>query len=171
MALWNKLQTELDRFGRVAQSAFDEGKARLEIMRVRQLADKAAQALGYAVHNARKSGGELDADSYARLSSTLAAHEAEVERLEAQLEAAKASRTEAEPASSTGAAGTPGDVPPAGASPDAPSPQSGIDPAMGDMGGRPSSGSAGESSSPSTSGSHGTVYPPYSGPSGTSGPY
>ena len=169
MALWNKLQTELDRFGRVAQSAFDEGKARLEIMRVRQLADKAAQALGYAVFNARKAGGQdLDAESYARLSSTLAAHEAEAERLEAQLEAAKAARAEttaettaqgpdaASDATSSAAGGT----------------ASGVDPAMGDSG-SPSTGtgSMGDSGSPSTSGSHGTVNPPYSGPPGSSAPY
>ena len=111
MALWNKLQTELDRFGRAAQSAFDEGKARLEIMRVRQLADKAAQALGYAVYNARKSGGgDLDADSYARLTSTLAAHEAEAQRLEAQMEEARAARAEA-----TGATGDAGDASTGGA--------------------------------------------------------
>ncbi|HEY0971727.1 MAG TPA: hypothetical protein VGE02_12230 [Gemmatimonadales bacterium] len=87
MALWDKLKTELDRAGRAAQTAFDEGKVRLELLRLRQLADKAAQALGYAVHNARRAGGELDQESYARLSSTLAAHEAEISRLEAQLAA------------------------------------------------------------------------------------
>jgi hypothetical protein len=187
MALWNKLQNELDRFGRVAQSAFDEGKARLEIMRVRQLADKAAQALGYAVYNARKGGGELDAESHARLTSTLAAHEAEAERLEAQLEAAKAARAESatdtggtppEPGTggteggSAGASGTTGSTGSTGSTG-----TGGVDPAMGDSGASSSgtgaygsaSGSAGGSAS--TSGSHGTVNPPYSGPSGSSGPY
>ena len=154
MALWNKLQTELDRFGRVAQSAFDEGKARLEIMRVRQLADRAAQALGYAVYNARKGGGELDDESYARLSSTLAAHEAEAQRLEAQLEAAKSARADA-----TGEGGTTGTM-----GGDAGATAGGVDPAMGDTGGAAGTTSGG--SSASTSGSHGTVNPPYSGPTG-----
>ena len=154
MALWNKLQTELDRFGRVAQSAFDEGKARLEIMRVRQLADRAAQALGYAVYNARKGGGELDDESYARLSSTLAAHEAEAQRLEAQLEAAKSARADA-----TGEGGTTGTM-----GSDAGATAGGVDPAMGDTGGAAGTTSGG--SSASTSGSHGTVNPPYSGPTG-----
>ena len=86
MPLWDKLKTELDRAGRAAQTAFDEGKVRLEVLRVRQLADKAAQALGYSVYRARQSGQELDAETYARLSSTLAAHEAEVQRLEAEAE-------------------------------------------------------------------------------------
>ncbi len=87
MALWDKLKTELDRAGRAAQTAFDEGKVRLELLRLRQLADKAAQALGYALYNARKTGGQLDEESYTRLSSTLAAHEAEIARLEAQIAA------------------------------------------------------------------------------------
>ena len=85
MAIWDKLKHELDRAGKAAQDALDEGKIRLEAFRVRQLADKAAQALGYAVFRAKQSGGELDADTYARLSATLAAHEAEAARLEAQM--------------------------------------------------------------------------------------
>jgi len=85
MPLWDKVKTELDRAGKVAQTAIDEGKVRLEAFRVRQLADKAAQALGYAVYRARLQNKELDADTYARLSSTLAGHEAEATRYEAQL--------------------------------------------------------------------------------------
>ena len=85
MALWTKLRTELDRAGRVAQNAFDEGRLRLEAMRARQLADRAAQALGYAVYRARVEGREIDVDLYASLSATLAAHEAEVASLEAKL--------------------------------------------------------------------------------------
>ncbi len=79
MALFDKLKEELDRAGRAAQGAFDEGKIRLEAFRTRQLADKAAQALGYAVFRAKQSGNEVDADTYARLSATLATHDAESE--------------------------------------------------------------------------------------------
>ena len=85
MALWDKVKTELDRAGRAAQTALDEGRLRLEAFRSRQLADKAAQALGYAVYRARKEGGELDTDSYARLSSAIAGHEADVARYETQM--------------------------------------------------------------------------------------
>jgi hypothetical protein len=85
MAIWDKLKTELDRAGKAAQSALDEGKVRLEAFRTRQLADKAAQALGYAVYRAKQSGVELDPESYARLSATLATHETEASRLEEQL--------------------------------------------------------------------------------------
>ena len=85
MPLWDKVRQELDRAGRAAQGAIDEGKLRLEVIRARQLADRAAQALGYAVYRARSAGQELDADSYARLSGALGAHEADVARLEASI--------------------------------------------------------------------------------------
>ena len=85
MAIWDKLKNELDRAGKAAQNAIDEGKVRLEAFRTRQLADKAAQALGYAVFRAKQSGNELDPETDARLSATLATHEAEATRLEQQL--------------------------------------------------------------------------------------
>lgn len=86
MPLWNRVKQELDRAGKVAQDALDEGRIRLEAFRSRQLADKAAQALGYALYRARAGGGDLDADSYERLRATLARHETEANRLETTLE-------------------------------------------------------------------------------------
>jgi hypothetical protein len=86
MALLDKLKEELDKAGRAAQGALDEGKIRLEAFRTRQLADKAAQALGYAVFRARQSGGDVDSDTYTRLSATLATHDAEAAKYEGQLE-------------------------------------------------------------------------------------
>ncbi len=86
MALFDKLKEELDRAGKAAQGAFDEGKIRLEAFRTRQLADKAAQALGYAVFRAKQSGGEVDQDTYSRLTATLATHDAEAARYEAELD-------------------------------------------------------------------------------------
>jgi hypothetical protein len=86
MALFDKLKEELDRAGKAAQGAFDEGKIRLEAFRTRQLADKAAQALGYAVFRAKQGGSEVDADTYSRLSATLATHDAEAARYEGELD-------------------------------------------------------------------------------------
>jgi len=156
MALWDKLKTELDRAGRVAQSAFDEGKARLEIVRVRQLADRAAQALGYAVYNARKNGGDLDGETYQRLSTTLAAHEAEAQRLEAQMEAAKADRGE-----SMGGSGADTSTPP-------PATDS-VDPAMGDSGHTPGGSTGSTGSTGGSTGGSGGYGGPYSGPGSTGG--
>ena len=103
MALWDKLRVELNRAGEVAQDALDEGKNRLEEFRARQRADKAAQALGYAVFHARQAGREVDTDAYARLSSELAAAEAEVRRHQEEL----ASRT-GRRGTTPGTPGTPG---------------------------------------------------------------
>ena len=82
MAIWDKLKTELDRAGKAAAGAIDEGKTRLEAFRARQLADKAAQSLGYAVFRAKQSGQDVDWTTLQRLVNALAEKEAEVERLE-----------------------------------------------------------------------------------------
>ena len=88
MAFIDKLKTELDRAGKAAQEALDDGKTRLDAFRSRQLADKAAQALGYAVFRAKKGGAtDLDAETYGRLSTTLTTHDSEAARLEAEIEA------------------------------------------------------------------------------------
>ena len=85
MGLLDKLKTEIKSAGQAAKGAIDEGKVRIEIFRVRQSADAAAQALGYAVHRARKESRELDADTLARLDEAVAKHEAEAVRLEGEL--------------------------------------------------------------------------------------
>ncbi|HEV7593563.1 MAG TPA: hypothetical protein VGO33_01100 [Gemmatimonadaceae bacterium] len=86
MALLDRLKQELDRAGKAAQDAFDDGKTRLEAFRTRQLADKAAQSLGYAVYRAKKSGRDLDAATFDRLAATLETHDTEAARLEAEIE-------------------------------------------------------------------------------------
>src|SRR5438270_10895399 len=85
MALLDRLKQELDRAGKAAQDAFDDGKTRLEAFRTRQLADKAAQSLGYAVYRARKSGSDLDAATYERLRGPLETHDSEAATLEAEI--------------------------------------------------------------------------------------
>ena len=115
MGILDKLQTELGRAGKAAQDAIDEGRLRLEIFRVRQLADKAAQALGYAVYRARAKGEELDAAAWDRLSATLREHEAEATRLDAELHKVKESTPPADATPSgaqTGGEATSEDAPP-----------------------------------------------------------
>ena len=85
MALWDKLKQELDHAGKVAQSALDEGRVRLEAFRSRQQADKDAQALGYAVYRAKHAGQELEADTWQRLATQLEKHESEALKHEATL--------------------------------------------------------------------------------------
>ena len=115
MALWDKVRQELDRAGKAAQGALDEGKLRLEAFRARQLADKAAQALGYAVYRARAAGVELQPDSLERLCDTLAACKAEAARYEEQLRAATGRRegaSEEDDASRTSSPYPPAEPPP-----------------------------------------------------------
>ena len=83
--LWDKLKNELDKAGKVAQEALDEGKLRIELFRVRQSADRTAAALGYAVYRARKESREPDPDTYANLIKTLGEQDAEMTRIEAEL--------------------------------------------------------------------------------------
>ena len=108
MALLDRLKQELDRAGKVAQDAFDDGKTRLEAFRTRQLADKAAQALGYAVYRSKKSGGDLDAATYDRLKATLETHDTDAARLEAEIELRRqqASTTRASSSSASGSGGS-----------------------------------------------------------------
>ncbi|MGH7652513.1 MAG: hypothetical protein ACREMS_11810 [Gemmatimonadaceae bacterium] len=107
MALLDRLKQELDRAGKAAQDAFDDGKTRLEAFRTRQLADKAAQALGYAVFRAKKGGRDLDAATYDRLSGTLDTHDTEAARLEAEIELRRQQPAASRPSStSTGDTGS-----------------------------------------------------------------
>ncbi len=98
MALLDRLKQELDRAGKVAQDAFDDGKTRLEAFRTRQLADKAAQALGYAVFRSKQGGGDLDAATYDRLKATLETHDSEAAKLEAEIELKRQQPSAAPPA-------------------------------------------------------------------------
>jgi len=92
MALWDRVRTELDRAGRVAQQAFDEGRLRLEMLRARRQADGAAQKLGYAVYKARTESRQLSDDEYAALARAIESAEAEVERYRRLIEEATARR-------------------------------------------------------------------------------
>ncbi|MGQ0650040.1 MAG: hypothetical protein ACT4P7_21025 [Gemmatimonadaceae bacterium] len=89
MPLWDKLRSELDSAGRKAQRTIDEGRLRLEGMRARQYADRAAQALGYAVHKDHAGLQALDETARARLLVALTERLNEVAKLEEQLKAAR----------------------------------------------------------------------------------
>jgi hypothetical protein len=104
MALLDRLKQELDRAGKVAQDAFDDGKNRLEAFRLRQLADKAAQSLGYAVYRAKKGGAELDAATYDRLRATLETHDTEAAKLEAEIELKRQEPAPSRPSSTASSA-------------------------------------------------------------------
>lgn len=92
MALLDKLRQELDRAGRSAQRALDEGRLRLDLFRARQSLDRFAQRFGYAVYRARKAGGDLPPEEYTAHMNNLTAADAEVTRLEKLIEEAAKER-------------------------------------------------------------------------------
>jgi len=90
MALLDRLRQELDRAGKSAQRALDEGRLRLDLYRARQSVDRFAQRFGYAAYRAKKGGVELSTEELAAHMGNMAAAEAEVTRLETLVaEAAK----------------------------------------------------------------------------------
>lgn len=123
MPLWDKLKQGIDKAGKAAQDVFDEGKLRLDAYRAREQADKAAEALGYALFRAAEAGGELDADARQRLMAALRARDEEARRLETELAAERARNAQNGATGSFDAATAPSGASPAQPSatpPDAP---------------------------------------------------
>jgi hypothetical protein len=94
MALIDRLRQELDRAGRQASRAIDEGKMRLELYRAKQSVDRFAQRFGYAVFRAKQAGTELPPEELTAHMNNLVAAEAEVKRLETLIEEATKERNE-----------------------------------------------------------------------------
>jgi hypothetical protein len=94
MALLDKLRQELDRAGRQASRAFDEGRLRLELYRAKQSVDRFARRFGYAVFRAKQAGAELPPEELAAHMANMTAAEAEVTRLETLIAEAARERKE-----------------------------------------------------------------------------
>jgi hypothetical protein len=124
--LLDRLNRELEAFGRRAQEVFDESRARLELMRLRNLRDGAARDLGYLFYQRERESAELE---QGRLDAALFKMDDlkhEIDRVQMQLaeekarKDAEASAARAEAAATaaaepdaTGTAEPPGDAPPA----------------------------------------------------------
>src|SRR5438270_11908591 len=93
MPLLDRLREELDRAGRSAQRALDEGRIRLDLFRARQSVDRFAQRFGYATYRAKKAGIDMPPEELAAHMSNLTAAEAEVTRLETMVAQASQQRT------------------------------------------------------------------------------
>jgi len=110
--LLDRLNHELEAFGRKAQAALDEGKLQIEQMRVRRKRDLTARDLGLLVHR-KERGGQVEPRRVDALLLRLDDLEAELGRLERQ--GAEARRpTSSSPAAEPPqpAAGTPTAEPP-----------------------------------------------------------
>lgn len=90
MVLWDKLRDGIDKAGKAAQDVFDEGKLRIEAYRAREVADKAAQKLGYAFFRAAEAGTGLDAASHNSLVEALRVADTNARSKEDELARARA---------------------------------------------------------------------------------
>ncbi|MBI1723350.1 MAG: hypothetical protein HYR48_05520 [Gemmatimonadetes bacterium] len=100
MSLMDRITAGLDQIGRKANQALDEGKLRMDLLRVRRRKDNAARDLGYLTY--RQSKGAVPAEGEAEgLLRRIAEAEAEIERLEARVREVRAGSK------------PPGDTPPA----------------------------------------------------------
>lgn len=88
--LFDRLNQELEAFGKKAQAALDEGKLQIELLRFRRRQDRAARDLGLLVHR-RERGGETEARRFDALLLRLDDLQAEVSRLEKQIADARRS--------------------------------------------------------------------------------
>lgn len=86
--LFDRLNQELEAFGKKAQAALDEGKLQIELLRLRRRLDSAARDLGLLVHR-RERGGETEARRFDALMLRLDDLHADVARLEKQIAEAR----------------------------------------------------------------------------------
>ena len=86
--LFDRLNQELEAFGKKAQAALDEGKLQIELLRLRRRQDNAARDLGLMVHR-RERGGELEPRRIDALMLRLDDLQAEIGRLEVQIAQAR----------------------------------------------------------------------------------
>jgi hypothetical protein len=84
--LFDRLNHELEAFGKKAQAALDEGKLQIELMRARKRRDNAARDLGLLVYR-RERGGEVEPRRIDALFVRLDDLVADVTRLEGLVDA------------------------------------------------------------------------------------
>jgi hypothetical protein len=82
--LFDRLNQELEAFGKKAQAALDEGKLQIELLRIRRRRDNAARDLGLLVHR-RERGGETEAPRIEALMLRIDDLQADITRLEQQI--------------------------------------------------------------------------------------
>lgn len=95
--LFDRLNQELEAFGKKAQAALDEGKIQIELLRARRRRDNAARDLGVLVYR-RERGSEVEPRRVEALLLRLDDLEADITRLERQLTDARQQRPTAAPA-------------------------------------------------------------------------
>jgi hypothetical protein len=82
--LFDRLNQELEAFGKKAQAALDEGKLQIELLRLRRRRDNAARDLGLLVHR-RERGQDTEPKRFDALMLRIDDLETEIARLERQI--------------------------------------------------------------------------------------
>jgi len=82
--LFDRLNQELEAFGKKAQAALDEGKLQIELLRFRRRQDQTARELGMLVYR-RERGSAVEANRIDALLLRLDDIRAEIGRLEQQI--------------------------------------------------------------------------------------
>ena len=90
--LIDRLNHELEAFGKKAQAALDEGKLQIELLRLRRRLDRAARDLGMLVYR-RERGGEMDTRRFDALLMRLDDFQADIARVEKQIAEARRGAT------------------------------------------------------------------------------
>jgi hypothetical protein len=84
----DRLNQELESFGKKAQQALDEGKLQLERFRALRERDEAARRLGYLLHR-RERGRTVDQLEVEAWMQRIDGHDADIARIERELSAKK----------------------------------------------------------------------------------
>lgn len=107
--IFDRLNQELEQFGRKAQAAIEEGRFQIELIRLRRQRNEVASDLGRLVHK-RERGGEVEPARIDALLLKLDDLEAAIDKVEKQMGSIRAEACEekaepaaAEPAAAAGA--------------------------------------------------------------------
>ena len=98
--LFDRLNQELEAFGKKAQAALDEGKLQIELLRIRRRRDNTARDLGLLVHR-RDRGGDIEASRIDALMLRIDDLQADIGRLEHQIAESRRGTVSAEERTAT----------------------------------------------------------------------
>lgn len=99
--IFDRLNHELESFGRKAQAALDEGRFHIELIRLRRQRDEVASDLGRLIYK-RERGQEVDQLRIDSMMLRLDDIEAGIEKVEKQMGSIRAEASEAPPAEGAG---------------------------------------------------------------------
>ena len=98
--IFDRINQELESFGRRAQAAFDEGRFQIELIRLRRQRDDAAGDLGKLIYK-RERNKDVDQVRIDALMLRLDDIEAAIEKVERQMGSIKAEVCDPQPAGAT----------------------------------------------------------------------